>query len=62
MNDEMKEQLRILKKYTGGCYLDDEDEAIVTTLCSVGWMNKGVDLRKMKITAKTTHIGEKIVL
>ena len=58
MDDEIE---RILIKYRDGRDLDEEDRALVDNLCDIGFMKRGISLRRLKVTAKTISLGLKLI-
>ena len=55
------ENERLLKIYKDGRDVSDENMQRVTELASIGMMNKGLSLKRQKITAKTTSFALKFI-
>ena len=61
-NPIILENNKILKKYKNGRDIDDEDLPKINELASIGLIKKGLSLERLKITAKTTELGLKLII
>lgn len=57
----LDDEIKILRKYQDGKDLDDMDRSIVDELCGMGLMRRGINIRRMKLTVKTTKLGSKLL-
>ena len=61
MIDWRKQEREILTKYKDGRDIDPKDERVISELCLIGLMNRGISLKRKKATAKITYLGLKIL-
>lgn len=56
-----EQELRILRKYAEKRLVDEEDQAIIDELETVGFIHKGYSFSYKKLTAKTTTMGRLLI-
>ena len=53
----VREDMRLLKKYSAGRDVDEADVVRLEELAAIGLIRNGLSIKRQKITAKTTTMG-----
>jgi len=58
---DIEEDIRLIKKYSEGADADEVDCDTLSHLARIGYMKKGVSVRRFVITAKSTILGLELI-
>jgi hypothetical protein len=61
VNQSVREDIEILKRYEVGKDIEDSDIQKLDELASIGLIRKGISIKRRRVTAKTTPLGLKLL-
>ena len=61
IDESIKRDVELMRKYKDGRDLDPEDSDEVRSLALIGFFHIGVSLKRKKITAKTLPVGLRLL-
>jgi len=58
---DLEEDIRLIKKYSEGADVDEVDCDTLSHLARIGYMKKGISVRRLVVTAKATPLGLELI-